>query len=332
MTQSPHFDHDRLLELLAERALVGLDADQQRELESLLQRHPAFDAECLDRTAALLDTAAAAGDTEPLPSSLQDRILADRRLGLQPRPGSEDGECARAGTISAGDGSGDPSYNGDGSGDPSYEGALARTLGLGRPSHGRRMHRREVVAWLTAAACLLVAVFTWYTQPTAAPPPMSPTLANIEPPVTTPETDAPDPSTATLTIAQLREQLLASAPDVLHLQLVSNDNGAVARQPGGDIVWSSGRQMGYLRLQGLVNNDPPQRQYQLWIIGGDASGNEVINGGVFFVDRSSGELVLPIQADHFVQQPMMFLVSVEPLGGGSALTPTLLARADGVGP
>ena len=303
MTQSPHFDHDRLLELLAERALVGLDADQQRELESLLQRHPAFDAECLDRTAALLDTAAAAGDTEPLPSSLHDRILADRRLGLQPRPGSRDGEDA-----------------------------LAQTVDLAEPSHGRRMHRREVVAWLAAAACLLVAVFTWYTRPTSTPPVESPSVASIDPPVTPPGTGTPDPSTATVTVAQLREQLLASAPDVLHLQLVSNDNGAVARQPGGDIVWSSGRQMGYLRLQGLVNNDPPQRQYQLWIIGGDASGNEVINGGVFFVDRSSGELVLPIQADHFVQQPMMFLVSVEPLGGGSALTPTLLARADGVGP
>ena len=221
---------------------------------------------------------------------------------------------------------------GDGSGDPSYEGALARTHDLAKPSHGRRMHRREVVAWLAAAACLLVAVFTWYARPTTAPPPNSPTVANIEPPVTTPGTDTPDPPTATLTVAQLREQLLASSPDVLHLQLVSNDSGAVARQPGGDIVWSSGRQMGYLRLQGLVNKDPPQCQYQLWIIGGDASSNEVINGGVFFVDRSKGELVLPIQADHFVQQPMMFVVSVEPLGGGSALTPTLLARADGVGP
>jgi hypothetical protein len=309
MTPSSHSDHDRLLELLAERALVGLDADQQCELESLLQTHPDVDAESLDRTAALLDWAVAAGDTEPLPPSLQDRILAGGRLGLQSRQSAVDG-----------------------SGDPSYENARARTHDLARPSLGRRMHRREVVAWLATAACLSMAVFAWYTRPTPAPPLASPTVVSGEPPVTSTETDMPDSSTATLTVAQLREQLLASSPDVLHLQLVSNDSGAVARQPGGDIVWSSGRQMGYLRLQGLVNNDPPQRQYQLWIIGGDASSNEVINGGVFFVDRSKGELVLPIQADHFVQQPMMFVVSVEPLGGGSALTPTLLARADAVGP
>jgi anti-sigma-K factor RskA len=84
--------------------------------------------------------------------------------------------------------------------------------------------------------------------------------------------------------------------------------------------------MGYLRLQGLARQQPaPQRQYQLWIIGSDASGNEIING-------STGELILPIQADHFVQQPKMFVVSVEPLGGGNALIAPLLAKADGLGP
>ncbi|TVS20546.1 MAG: hypothetical protein EA424_03430 [Planctomycetaceae bacterium] len=317
MTPSPHSDHDRLLELLAERVLVGLDADQQHELDSLLQTQPDFDAECLDRTAALLDWAVAAGDTEPLPQSLQDRIRAGSRLGLQTRPG-------------AGDGAGDPSYE-DGAGDPSYESARAPTVGAAARV-AQRMHRREVVAWLAAAACLLLAVFAWCTRPTLPPPLKSPAVMNSEPPVTPPGTDTPDPSAAILTVAQQREQLLASAPDVLHLQLVSDDSGAVAREPGGDIVWSSGRQMGYLRLQGLVNNDLPQRQYQLWIIGCDAAGSEVINGGMFHVDRSTGELILPIQADHFVQQPKVFVVSVEPLGGGHALTAPLLAKADGVGP
>jgi hypothetical protein len=308
MTPSPHSDHDRLLELLAERALVGLDADQQRPLESLLQAHPDFDAECLDRTAALLDRAAAAGDTEPLPQQLQDRIRAGGRLGLQTRPNA-----------------------GDGSGDPSYASARARTVGTAARA-AQRMHRREVVAWLAAAACLFLAVFVWYTRPTLAPPEKSPAVANSEPPATPPAVDTPAPSTATLSVAQQREQLLASAPDVLHVQLVSNDSGAVASKPGGDIVWSSGRQMGYLHLQGLASNDPAQRQYQLWIIGCEASSNEIINGGLFHVDRSTGELILPIQADHFVHTPKMFVVSVEPLGGGNALPPTLLARADGVGP
>ena len=179
MTPSPHSDHDRLLELLAERALVGLETDQQNELESLLQAQPDFDAECLDRTAGLLDWAVAAGDTEPLPQPVQDRILAGGRLGLQPRPSAGTGLETRP-----------------------TKAALARTHDLAKPSHGRRMHRCEVVAWLAAAACLLVAVFTWYTRPTPAPPLKSPTVANIEPPITTPGTDTPDPPTATLTVAQ----------------------------------------------------------------------------------------------------------------------------------
>ena len=308
MTPSPHSNHDRLLELLAERALVGLDADEQHELESLLQAHPDFDAESLDRTAALLDCAAAGAETEPLPQPLQDRIRAQAMSALRPRSSGEEG-----------------------SGDRS-ESARAETHDRAKPSHGWRMHRREVVAWLAAAACLWVAVFVWYTRPTPAPPPELPAVASIEAPATPPATDTPDPSAATLTVAQQREQLLASAPDVLHLRLVNSDSGAVAREPGGDIVWSSGQQIGYLRLQGLANDEPAQRQYQLWIIEGDASRNEFINGGMFCVDRNTGEVTVPIQADYFVQLPKMFLVSVEPLGGGSALTTPLLANADGVGP
>jgi hypothetical protein len=34
------------------------------------------------------------------------------------------------------------------------------------------------------------------------------------------------------------------------------------------------------------------------VIGNDASSNEIIHGGMFHVDRSTGELVLPIQVDH----------------------------------
>ncbi len=194
------------------------------------------------------------------------------------------------------------------------------------------MRRREVFAWVAAAACLGVAVFVWYTRPTPAPSPQSPASANGEPPAARPGADAPAPSTATLTAAQHRERLLASAPDVLQLRLVNSDSGAVARKPGGDIVWSNGLQMGYLRLQGLANDAPVQRQYQLWIIGGEASSDEFINGGMFFVDRNTGELVVPIHADHFVQMPKMFLVSVEPLGGGDALTTSLLAEVDVLGP
>jgi hypothetical protein len=191
-----------------------------------------------------------------------------------------------------------------------------------------RFARREVVAWSTAAAALLVAALAWFPRPTTNPSP--PLVVKSQSPTRIPVVDKPE--AAVLTISEQRERLLASAPDVLHLQLVSDNGGDFANESGGDIVWSSGRQIGFLRLRGLTINDSPRRQYQLWIVGSDVSGNEIINGGIFPVDRNSGELILPIQADQFVQQPKMFVVSVESSGGGATLTAPLLAKADGVGP
>jgi anti-sigma-K factor RskA len=152
-----------------------------------------------------------------------------------------------------------------------------------------------------------------------------------EPSPERPVVEGRETAAAVLTIVEQREQLLASAPDVLHLPLVSEAGGGVANEPGGDIVWSSGRQIGYLRLWRLAGDNLAQCQFQLWIVGSDVSGNEIINGGIFPADRSTGELILPIQADQFVQQPKMFVVSVERSGGGTALTAPLLAKADGVG-
>ena len=189
---------------------------------------------------------------------------------------------------------------------------------------------REVIAWSVAAACLLVAAFLWISRPT--PNSSLPTIVDSESPVGPTVIDNPGAARVTVTLAQQREQLLASAPDVLHIQLQSDNSGTDANKSGGDIVWSSDQQIGYLRLQGFVTDDPAQSRYQLWIVGSDASGNEIINGGMFHLDRMNGELILPIQADQFVQQPKMFVVSVEPLGGGSALAESLLASADGIAP
>jgi len=295
MNSSYPSDHDRMLELLADQAIGGLDAAEQTELKSLLQANPAFDFAALDRTAAMLDIAASADDIKPLPDHLRNRILAQDQLEFD---------------------------------------------GFGKLPHTaeprNNFHWREVVVWMTAAAWLLLALFAWSRWPTnnapLVPSPNPPVLVGKDNLARPTYNDVVRPN-AEPTIRQLREQLLDSAPDVLHLQLVSDNGGGVANNFGGDIVWSSGRQIGFLRLKGSASNNPAQpRQYQLWIVSSDVSGNEIINGGIFPADRSTGELILPIQADQFVQQPKMFVVDVEPLGGSSKLTGSLLAKADGFGP
>lgn len=297
MNSSYPSDHDRMMELLAEQAISGLTADEQIELKSLLEANPDFDVATLDRAAAMLDIAAAVADIEPLPDHLLARILA--------RDQSE----SRADVM------------------------------LPHAAQPRNeIQWREVVAWMTAAACLLLAVFAWSQRPASISPSglssNPPVMAGNDPVPPRPAGDDVVQPNAVSTIAQLREQLLKSAPDVLHLQLVSDNGSGGANESGGDIVWSSGRQIGYLRLKGSAGDNPAQQcQYQLWIVGSDVSNNEMINGGIFAVNQTAGELILPIEADQFVQQPKMFLVSVEsPGSGGDALTSSLLARAFGTGP
>lgn len=199
-----------------------------------------------------------------------------------------------------------------------------------------QVRRREVIAWMTAAACLLVAGLSLSFRLQDSPRQGADgRVAKIaERPQGIPAPPVPDAksSVVNLTIAERREQLIASSSDVLQLRLVSENGDAVANESDGDLVWSSGRQMGYLRLRGLTGNVPVQRQYQLWIVGSDVSGNEIINGGIFPVDRSTGELILPIQASQFVYQPKMFVVTVESPGGDGNLTASLLTKMDGLGP
>ena len=64
----------RLLELLADRAVFGLEPKETQELRQLLQRVPDFDTECMERVAAAVQLACA--PVEPMPAAVRDRIRA----------------------------------------------------------------------------------------------------------------------------------------------------------------------------------------------------------------------------------------------------------------
>lgn len=71
----PQEQRERLEELLADAALVGLSASEQEELETLLARHPDIDAASFDCTVAELDLWLAGEDPAPLPAHLHDKLL-----------------------------------------------------------------------------------------------------------------------------------------------------------------------------------------------------------------------------------------------------------------
>lgn len=82
---------ERLLELLADRAVFGLEAAEEAELAGLLQDHSGIDAEGLDRVAAAV--AVATGGTPPaaLPAGLRARLAADLRRQSSATPAVRSG-------------------------------------------------------------------------------------------------------------------------------------------------------------------------------------------------------------------------------------------------
>ncbi len=183
--------------------------------------------------------------------------------------------------------------------------------------HRSRLSKRELLAWLTAAACLLVAVYSWTTRKPDAP---NPTPSGDQGPIAKRN---PDEGPAVLkgvpTLAQQREELIASSEGVLHIRFgESVDPGEPLVSV--DIVWSQTQQRGFLRLRGLPPNDPAKSQYQLWLVESTPMRTETVNGGVFDVEQPARELIVPIRTEHFVQQPNMLVVSIEPPGGSSDLT------------
>ena len=76
---------DRLLELLADRALFGLDAAEEREVASLLREHPDVDAAGLERLAAATAVALGRSEATPeLPVGLRGRLHDDARRFRSP--------------------------------------------------------------------------------------------------------------------------------------------------------------------------------------------------------------------------------------------------------
>lgn len=154
------------------------------------------------------------------------------------------------------------------------------------PPAVRRRASLSTLGWFAAAAGWTLVVLSW--------------LSAREVP------RAPVPAAATL-------EAVAAAGDALVLPFAAGGD-ATGAGASGDVVWSNGRQEGFLRFRGLARNDPRVSQYQLWIF--DAKRNEAhpVDGGVFDV-ASDGEVVVPIRAKLPVFEPTLFAVTVEAPGG-----------------
>ena len=147
----------------------------------------------------------------------------------------------------------------------------------------------NAIPWLAAAASLRLAFFARYE-------PQSPTAK---------------------TVAEMRNELLTSASDIIRVDWTPTNASAVETTPGksanGDVVWSPTLQKGFMRFRSLAVNDPTKEQYQLWIFDKNQSEATPIDGGVF--DITESDAVVPIDAKLRVNDAYLFAVTIEKPGG-----------------
>jgi anti-sigma-K factor RskA len=116
-------------------------------------------------------------------------------------------------------------------------------------------------------------------------------------------------------LKQNRQKLL-EVPDTIRVAWQPfNLPDAPAEQAGvqGDVVWNDELQQGYLRFVGLRPNDPAVEQYQVWVI--DERGMEQkVSGGIFNA-TAQGEAIVPIEPGIDVGRVALFAVTIENPGG-----------------
>lgn len=258
-------EKEKMLNLLADRALFGLDDADFAEFEALAEDFPAIKTDDSFELAAAAFSLVDLKTDEPLPSHLNSKILASADEYFSTSKGAPE----------------------------EYQKTFAFEP---RTSIWSRL------GWAVAAlACIALLANVWLTriQPTTD-------IGGVPTPTPT-ASPLPKPEQS---LAVQREQLLASANDVIQRNLTDfpKDPHGVT----GDVVWSNSQQKGFIHFHNLPANDKTKESYQLWIA--DTSQNNPIDGGVFNVDQN-GDVIIPVDARLKVVKPKMFVVTAEKPGG-----------------
>jgi hypothetical protein len=261
---------DRLTELLAEEAAIGLDSECQAELDRLMTDGAGLGRDEFMTVAGLVQLGFLHGDgpsQQRMPADLRARLKAEGAARLQARLASNDSNVTHL----------------DEQRRPAAAEARVKRrapLNMLSPSMG---------GWYLAAALALAFVL-------------------LRPDATV---DTQGPATL-VSIAEQRGVLLQDANTIVLPWAAPDAEGYQAVT--GDVVWNTARQQGFLRLAGMPANDSARSQYQLWIVD-PARDAEPVDGGVFDVPASTGEVIVPINAKLRVLDPAAFAITAEQPGG-----------------
>jgi anti-sigma-K factor RskA len=271
---------ERLLDLLTEQAVFGLDEHNQKELNDLIKLFPEWqNDESLSLTATAL-ALSAVSQVEEMPAHLRTKIIAESERFFANRESEHKVLDFKS---------------------KSERNKFAENQIAGQISNTAKASFWNWAGWAVAAAACIILAFNLLTTRTAAP---TGQVAQNSPAQITP----PLPS-----LAEQRAQFLTNAPDVVQTSW-TDFNPKQPRGVVGDVVWSNALQKGFMRFRSIPANDKARETYQLWIFDAEQNAKTPIDGGVFDVD-ANGDIIVPIDAKIQVRKPTMFAVTAEKPGG-----------------
>jgi hypothetical protein len=242
---------ERMLDLLTDEVLFGLDEKEREELRELEEMFPELrDEYSLELTASLV------GFTnlpiEPMPENLRSKILADANQFLAQEKNSNvlpfQAQAREAETENISE-------------------EIQQTFEF-EP-------KRPFLQWLGWAvaglACLALAFSLW---------------ANLQPPqFVERRVEVPPP---VLSVGEQYNNLLASAKDLQKTNWINPKND---KEILGEIVWSEAEQKGFMKFKGLAANDVSKEDYQLWIFDETQDEKTPIDGGIFDIAGNGEVLI-----------------------------------------
>jgi hypothetical protein len=284
---SGSYDNMRLVELLIDRATVGLSVDETLELETLLAETGTGDDFSFDYVVHMLErgeVAKHASDHVAPMNALPDHIRAsivDDASHYISQPASDQPDSDQH----------------DSEPDSSFERARVE-----RAKVPAKFAKREFLAWFVAAACLVFALFAWIRQPdpqiidkVVKVPSSNDLIARVEP-------------SEFETFLKNSEET-----DLLKVEMDAggHDSGKEAK---GTVYWNRQAKKGFVKFENLAINDANQQQYQLWVIDRKRGFEDRPNAGVFDI-KTRGENIFEFRSDLEVFDAMGFAVTVENPGG-----------------
>jgi hypothetical protein len=335
---------DRFVELLADRALVGLGPDEEAELAALVRAGygGVADPASFERAAAAVAIAGVATKYEEMPSRVAARLeeqamaaLAAGAAGVAgaggfgARQGGAGGLADSAATVL------DTGDAGAARGGPPK--AMLQTVAMpDRPlpppppsttpslqdtrmqdPRTRGASTGDVVPLAPRRSARVFATLGWVAAAACLMLAIGAWYVRGKP-----------ETVAVLSAAAQREQLLARAGTARLAWTTTKDPTAAGAS--GDVVWNAAEQKGFMRFHGLAKNDARSFQYQLWIFDKTRDDRYPVDGGVFDVGAAGGagasggaaasttpdgDTIVPIKARLPVGEVALFAVTVEKPGG-----------------